>query len=162
MATIPAKIMHRRFSPCRLSLSKEYMSLCLDTNNAHFTCEACKLAKSKRHVSRQPQARANKSLHFLHIDIQECKPVGIYGYKYALMMLDDKSRCLFDRFLRRKSDASGMLIQTCREWYNMRQAAILRVYDAMIQAILMISSAGPNPREQYLSTRHGRHPELRK
>ncbi|KAN0076672.1 hypothetical protein V8E54_006814 [Elaphomyces granulatus] len=45
-----------------------------------------------------------KSLRFLHIDIQECKPTRIHGYKYALMILDDRSRCLFVQFLRGKSE----------------------------------------------------------
>jgi hypothetical protein len=75
-------------SSLSLLLSKEYVGL--DTDNTY--------------LSRLRQVRVKKSLRFLHIDIQECKPTGIHRYKYALMILDDRSRCLFVRFLRRKSE----------------------------------------------------------
>lgn len=55
----------------------------------------------------------------MHVDIHTCKPLGIYGYRYALFVIDNYSRCIFVRLLRQKSDALAALIDLCQKWYRM-------------------------------------------
>jgi len=76
-----------------------------------FNCEACKLAKSKRIVSHDRQARASKARELFHVDLQPVKPPGqnLESFKidinHAMVVTDDASRYRFVMFLRSKHEA---------------------------------------------------------
>jgi hypothetical protein len=104
MAAITVKAMHEIFGHCSVKqLMKNKIMIAENVEKPHDleSCEPCKPSKVKRHVSRQPNSRTTKALDFLHIDTQEFKPLGIQGYRYTLIILDDFSRCLFVRTLHR-------------------------------------------------------------
>ncbi|KAJ5752248.1 hypothetical protein N7520_009165 [Penicillium odoratum] len=83
-----------------------------------FHCEACKLGKSKKVVSRTPQTRATRPGQFIHVDLQEVKPMGVNAEKHALVVTDDYSRCRFVEGLKSKAEASGHLQDFCEKVKN--------------------------------------------
>ncbi|KAI9036661.1 integrase catalytic domain-containing protein [Aspergillus affinis] len=83
------------------------------------SCDTCYRGKTKKKVSHIPINQATKPLQRIHVDTQEFSPLGIYGYRYALIIVDDYSRCLFIRLLRKKSDASEALKQIHLHWFNL-------------------------------------------
>ena len=76
-----------------------------------FNCEVCKLAKSKRIVSYDRQARASKAGELFHVDLQPVKPPGqnLESFKidinHAMVITDNASRFRFVIFLRTKHEA---------------------------------------------------------
>lgn len=84
-----------------------------------ISCEACHVAKAKRLVSRETPERSTDILDLFHADIQPIKPQGFGGVNYYLIIVNDKHRVIFLKFLREKGDASQDLIRFC-EWVHHR------------------------------------------
>jgi hypothetical protein len=78
-------------------------------------CEACRLGKAKRQVSRDAMPRASKPGEIIHVDVQTIKPIGYNGYNYFALYLDDKTRNMWVRFLKKKGDASQASIEFVKQ-----------------------------------------------
>jgi GAG-pre-integrase domain len=116
MAAISPLTLHRRLGHAGVSKIKSMIRK-VDIQDIltgpieDFHCEACRLAKSKRLVSRDPQPRRSRPGELFYADVQTIKPVGIHGYNYYLILVDDCTRIRFIRLLRSKGDAADELIE---------------------------------------------------
>ena len=122
MGAISMEKIHRRLAHCNLKFlkeSKQFMLTAEDTvDHKSFNCHPCKLGKSKRLVSHVNQPRALKVMELIHIDVQECTPLGRGSKRYSLILVDDYSRCTFAKHMQKRSDASKILEQLWNTWYN--------------------------------------------
>lgn len=119
MAAISPMIAHQRLAHAGLPKQQANQSALGDEiKGPEFHCAACKQAKSKRIISRQPQVRATNALDFMHADLQPVTPTGLGGYNYDLVLTDDATRCRFVFHLKEKGQASDELIKWCQGMFN--------------------------------------------
>ncbi|OKO98596.1 Retrovirus-related Pol polyprotein from transposon TNT 1-94 [Penicillium subrubescens] len=83
-----------------------------------FDCEPCRRAKSRKIVSHTPQKRASKPWHFIHIDIQPCKPTGINGTNYMVVICDDATRMRWALPIKTRDASSQALIKWATIIFN--------------------------------------------
>src|SRR5882762_1916499 len=81
------------------------------------TCEICRKANAKRHISKTPAARATRPFTRIHIDLagggktlgdpdnEDEAPLSHKGARYFLIITDDATRFRWVYFLAKKSDA---------------------------------------------------------
>lgn len=93
-ATITSELAHFRLGHVGQPTAKiNHHRIGEDVEGDHnFNCEPCRFAKSKKIVSHVPQNRASKPFEIVHIDIQPCKPTGIGGTDYIVVICDDTTR----------------------------------------------------------------------
>ena len=76
------------------------------SDKSKFDCEICILGKMTQYVNREPDAKAEKCLEFIHCDIAgPVIPVAREGFRYSINFIDDYSGTTFVYFLKNKSDA---------------------------------------------------------
>ena len=76
-------------------------------NHDTFNFETCILAKQTNTRNHQPDPRATKPFELIYTDLAgPIEPVAKDGYKYAIIVTDDFSGCLFKYFLKSQSDAA--------------------------------------------------------
>jgi GAG-pre-integrase domain len=129
MAAISPLTLHRRLRHAGVSkikslIKKTKVEDILTAPVDDFHCEACRLAKSKRLVSRDPQPRRAKPPDFFYADVQPIKPVRVHGYTHYLIMVDSSTHARFVRLLRTKGEAADELIEFNEGFYNMTQRNI--------------------------------------
>lgn len=75
-------------------------------------CETCALGKATRKaVSKGPAERSKVPLEKVHTDVCGPMPVPSFsGARYVLVLVDDATRHIWIRFLKRKSDAARAII----------------------------------------------------
>ncbi|KAI9036659.1 uncharacterized protein KD926_001613 [Aspergillus affinis] len=116
----PAVLLHARYGHTNVEyLARNKIKVKGEENEEIKHCEACRLAKAKKRILHKTMSRSFKPLQRIHVDTQEIKPLGVYGYRYVLIIVDDYSRCLFVRLLHRKSDASKELKKLHLHWFNL-------------------------------------------
>ena len=78
------------------------------TDRKSFDCESCSVSKMTSKASGPPrETRASHPFDLIFTDLAgPLDPVGIHGYRYAIVFTDDYSGCMFTYFLKKKSDAS--------------------------------------------------------
>ena len=78
------------------------------TDRKSFDCESCSVSKMTSKASGPPrETRASHPFELIFTDLAgPLDPVGIHGYRYAIVFTDDYSGCMFTYFLKKKSDAS--------------------------------------------------------
>lgn len=81
-------------------------------------CEACRLGKAKKIVSRDPMPKASRIGQIVYVDVQHIKPTAHDGTNYATFILDDYSRMPFARFHMNRGEALDQLIAWCKEFHN--------------------------------------------
>ena len=112
-------LLHRRLAHCgidRLSNTIKHAEFLQPNVNVrgpldNFSCEACHIAKAKRQVSRDTPPRSSHILDLFYADTQTIKPQGFGGYLYYLIIINDKYRTIFIKFLHKKAQASEELIK---------------------------------------------------
>ena len=110
---------HRRLAHCGKDRRKETLKY-LDAEEIpkKFNCEACKLAKAKKIISHDKMPEATQPGQKMHFDVFECKPIGIHGYRYFLLLTDDNTKAHFLCFMARRSEASTHLKTFSRQYHN--------------------------------------------
>jgi Reverse transcriptase (RNA-dependent DNA polymerase) len=113
-ATVAEKALyeHRRLAHCGIPKLKATSKI----KNLDFHCHACHIAKAKRLVSHTPQQRS-KDLHgLIHADVQPIKPMGLGGYNYYTIIVNDKHRVPTVLPHKDKGEASHKLITHCKQY----------------------------------------------
>jgi hypothetical protein len=80
-----------------------------DLASLRAPCVACILGKTKLRKHRASKHRSKEPFELIHIDTKEMSIVGIGGYKYILVIVDDFSRGIFAYAMRRKSEIVAKL-----------------------------------------------------
>jgi Reverse transcriptase (RNA-dependent DNA polymerase) len=100
-------------------------------------CETCKLAGSKKKLSKRPMRRSHRRGEFLHIDTggggetlgdPSDLPPSFQGSKYFIVITDDATRFRWVFFIKEKSEIYDVLVYFTNHLLNqgMRPAAFLR------------------------------------
>jgi GAG-pre-integrase domain len=129
MAAISPLTLHRRLGHAGVSkikslIKKVKVEGVLTDPVDDFHCEACRLAKSKRLVSRDSKPRRDTPADFFYADVQPIKPVGVHGYTHYLAMVDDCTHTRFVRMLRTKGEAADELIGFNQGFHNVTRRYI--------------------------------------
>ncbi|PWY88824.1 hypothetical protein BO94DRAFT_574832 [Aspergillus sclerotioniger CBS 115572] len=88
-------------------------------NHEKFDCEACRLAKAKHLVSRDPISRTADPTELWHTDVQAVTPTGYGGIKYYLIMINNATRLTRIALLHTKAEASQELIKMNSQHKNL-------------------------------------------
>jgi hypothetical protein len=100
------------------------------TRLTKFHCEPCHLAKGSRSCdsllsSRIPQPRLNHPCRDLvFTDTQLANSIGIYGYKYFEISIEDCTRMMFAAFSCGRTETAQHSIRQCKEVKNATAAYI--------------------------------------
>ena len=90
-----------------LSVEKHVDGMEITGRDQGLNCETCVLGKMVNLRNKQPDARAEKPLELVHLDLAgPIEPVALNGYRYSLVCVDDFSNLTIVYFLRQKSDTT--------------------------------------------------------
>ena len=90
-----------------LSVEKHVDGMEINGRDQGLNCETCVLGKMVNLRNKQPDARAEKPLELVHLDLAgPIEPVALDGYRYSLVCVDDFSNLTIVYFLRQKSDTT--------------------------------------------------------
>ena len=76
-------------------------------DKSEFNCETCTVSKLTNTRNKHAVPRASSPLELVHVDLAgPIDPISINGFRYAMIITDNFSGCIFTYFLKSKSDAS--------------------------------------------------------
>ena len=76
-------------------------------DKSEFNCETCTISKLTNSRNKHAVPRATSPFELVHVDLAgPIDPISTNGFRYAMIITDNFSGCMFTYFLKVKSDAS--------------------------------------------------------